>query len=315
MINGLSMNPTVSIVLPTRNGSRYLNDAIQSCVEQTHQDWELIIVDDASNDATPDIIQQWKGRDTRIRSLRNERNRKLPASLNRGFAEARGAFLTWTSDDNLYRPPALATMLEFLKSHPQVGMVYADYTLIDEDGNVLRVQPVGNPTGLVYSNCINCCFLYRREVMREIGDYEERFVLVEDLDYWLRVAKRFQLAPLHQDLYLYREHRHSLTATREFDVRKARERVLYCHLCSARLFDARARANGLMSLCRTAQHGSRKKDARRFFYKALRVSPWTALSSLMIFIISVLLGEKLSSPARGLYRKLRSAGGGANGKQ
>jgi glycosyltransferase involved in cell wall biosynthesis len=125
-------DPLVSIVLPTFNGSRYINDSIHSCVEQTYTNWELIIVDDHSNDSTPQIIAEWTRKDPRIRSIRNPNNLRLPASLNRGFAEASGTYLTWTSDDNLYRFSALQRMVTFLEGNLDYGLVYTDFSEIDE---------------------------------------------------------------------------------------------------------------------------------------------------------------------------------------
>ena len=92
----MKRNPLVSIVLPTHNGARYLEQAVQSCLDQTYRNWELIIVDDASTDETPALIARLVAADSRIRSIRNEVNQKLPGALNTGFAQARGEYLTWT---------------------------------------------------------------------------------------------------------------------------------------------------------------------------------------------------------------------------
>jgi glycosyltransferase involved in cell wall biosynthesis len=106
--------PLVSIILPTYNGSRFLERAIQSCLGQTYFSIELIIVDDASTDSTPEILARAVKQDTRVRVIWHDRNRKLPAALNTGFSEAKGEFLTWTSDDNEYLPNAIEQMVDFL---------------------------------------------------------------------------------------------------------------------------------------------------------------------------------------------------------
>ena len=106
--------------------------AIQSCLDQTYPNWELIIVDDASTDDTPVRIAQYVAGDSHLRSVRHETNRRLPAALNTGFSQAKGDYLTWTSDDNCYRPNALTEMVAFLESEPEVDIVYTDYTEIDE---------------------------------------------------------------------------------------------------------------------------------------------------------------------------------------
>lgn len=222
--------PLVSIVLPTYNGAKYLAEAVESCRAQTWPNWELIIVDDCSTDATPDLIRSLAQQDPRIRSVRHERNRKLPAALNTGFAQARGEFLTWISDDNAYRPEALAEMAAYLLARPEVGLVYTDSMVVDENGRPLRVRRVPEPETLLERDPVGWSFLYRRAVRESVGDYAEEFFLSEDYDYWLRVSMRFRLAPLHKDLFLYRQHGSSLTASREKEIERTWPRMLEKHL-------------------------------------------------------------------------------------
>src|SRR5260221_4071409 len=137
--------PLISIVLPAYNGATYLGQALQSCLDQSYLAWELIVVDDASTDATPAIIREFAMHDSRVSCIRHETNRRLPGALNTGFAAARGEFLTWTSDDNLYRVNAFEAMAAVLTEMPAVDFVYADFDVIDEAGRVVpsqgRVRP------------------------------------------------------------------------------------------------------------------------------------------------------------------------------
>ena len=112
----MNKKPLVSIVLPTYNGYRFLEKSICSILNQSHSNWELIIVDDASTDESPEIIDKYVLADKRIRSIRHETNRKIPAALNTGFTQAEGVYLTWTSDDNCYKPDALVNMVDYLES-------------------------------------------------------------------------------------------------------------------------------------------------------------------------------------------------------
>src|SRR5262249_6500825 len=206
--------PLISIVLPTFNGARYLREAIESCLHQTYPNWELILVDDASTDETPSIIAEYMARDSRVTTLRNPVNRKLPGSLNAGFARARGELLTWTSDDSCYRPQALSERAAFLEANPSVDLVYADFSVIDEDGATRGEGWVGPIEELPLRNSIGACFLYRRTVHECLGGYDEDLALVEDWDYWLRASASFRLGRLREGLYLYRCHKNSLTETR-----------------------------------------------------------------------------------------------------
>src|SRR5689334_19835687 len=154
----------VSIVLPTYNGARYLRESLDSILAQTHESWQLVVVDDGSADETPQIIAEYAARDARIESIRHERNQGMARGLNNGFAAARGDYLTWTSDDNRYKPSALADMVAFLEERADVGLVYTDYTVIDGDGNEVSRERVRDPSWLVYMNVLMGCFLYRRDV-------------------------------------------------------------------------------------------------------------------------------------------------------
>ncbi len=126
--------PSISVVLPTHNGAKFLDSAIGSVVAQTWEDWELLVVNDASTDGTAQKIEAWAEKDERIRTIPLDRNLGLPAALNAGFRLARGAHFTWTSDDNWYRPDALAKMLDALEAEPRSDVVFSGYTEVDENG-------------------------------------------------------------------------------------------------------------------------------------------------------------------------------------
>ena len=103
-------SPKISIVLPVYNREKLLPKAIESCLNQTFKDFELIIIDDCSKDKSFEIAKEYAKQDQRIKVIRNEPNKRLPASLNIAFKEARGQYFTWTSDDNLLHENALEKM-------------------------------------------------------------------------------------------------------------------------------------------------------------------------------------------------------------
>ena len=207
--------PLISVVLPTFNGARHLTEAIDGCLKQTWTNWELIIVDDHSTDETPEIIKRHAAADERIRSVRHDRNQKLPAALNTGFALARGEYCTWTSDDNFYQPDALKKMAAVLDRNEKVDIVYTGYGRINEAGQPSSSGLLLPPEDLGYrGNMITPCFLFRRRVYDLVGGYAEDLFLAEDYFFWLCAAEKFRFQPLPEDLYRYREHSNSLTAQR-----------------------------------------------------------------------------------------------------
>lgn len=250
--DSLGESATVSIVMPTYNGSAYIEQAIESCLAQSLVRWELIIVDDGSTDDTPEQIAHYVRTDDRIRSFRHSTNRHVAAALNTGFSRARGDYLTWTSDDNHYRPDALAAMVEFLEANPHVGLVYSGYTEVSEDDAVLGYRAPAAPVELLRKNPIRACFLYRRQVGDAVGKYAEDLALVEDYDYWLRVSVDFVLAPLDRDLYVYRTHPASLTAQDPDVVSAAFEKALARNLPQIPWASPAQKARAYLHLARRA---------------------------------------------------------------
>lgn len=224
------MMPKVSIVLPTYNGKRYLRESIDSILNQTYTEWELIIVDDCSTDGTSVIVDEYAKLDNRIYVVHNKENKKLPASLNIGFSLAKGQYLTWTSDDNLFEKNALEVMAVYLDRHEDVFMVRGSMQYIDEKEAVIGQSAQYNDEKMYSGNCVGACFMYRKEVHDVVGDYDEESFCVEDYDYWLRVLGYFRrIVPIEKTLYKYRRHGESLSEVRKEQVRDqlARLRVRY----------------------------------------------------------------------------------------
>ena len=213
--------PKVSIVLPTYNGEKFIRESIDSILGQTFTDWELILVDDCSTDGTPDIVNRYAASDSRIRAIHNTENQKLPASLNIGFREAKGEYLTWTSDDNMYLPAALEKMAAYLDAHEDEVMVCAWMDVIYENGDFYCEHLAYSEEHMFYNDCVGACFMYKRRVLQEIGDYDVSFFLVEDYEYWMRILTHYgHIGWIDEKLYIYRIHDGSLTETRKRDVRR-----------------------------------------------------------------------------------------------
>jgi hypothetical protein len=195
----------VSVVLPVFNGGRHLRRSIESCLEQSHTSIELVIVDDCSTDETPTIIREYAKQDERIVSTRNDRNLRLPRALNVGFARTTGQLLTWTSHDNWYAPDAIEKLVRYLCTWQDIDFVYSAFYFVDEEGRVNpKIVYPDPPWMLQFADVVGCCFLYRRAVYEQIGDYSVDTEYAEDHDYWLRVYRRFKMMRLPTPLYYYR---------------------------------------------------------------------------------------------------------------
>lgn len=205
----------VSIVLPVYNGEVNLPAAVDSIINQTYQNIELIAVNDCSTDGTEKILNEYAKRDSRIVVLNNPVNLRLPGALNEGFAHTTGEYLTWTSDDNIYKENAIQKMVECLQADESIDMVYANFTQIDAKGKILAEVKPSDADKLPYGNVVGACFLYKREIAELIGTYDADLFLAEDYDYWIRMWKAGKLVHMDENLYYYRVHEGSLTSTKE----------------------------------------------------------------------------------------------------
>ena len=214
------METEISIILPTYNGERFIRESIESCLNQTFQNFELIIVNDCSTDNTPLIIEEYAQKDARVKVIRNEFNKKLPQSLNVGFSLAKGAYFTWTSDDNKYASTALEIMLSALKNNAEADLVYCDYTLINEKGQITEIRRFED-VNKSFNNWLGCgaCFLYKKEIHFSNNGYNPSAFLIEDYDFFVRAYLKYDFLYLpDESLYFYREHGASLTVTQNASI-------------------------------------------------------------------------------------------------
>lgn len=212
----------VSIVLPTYNGEKVIEEAIKSILKQSYERIELVIVNDCSTDSTKQIIEKYACMDSRIKIINNVENRKLPASLNIGFDNCKGNYFTWTSDDNILKPNMIERLLKILKD-TGADFVYAKSEYIDNNGQSLSISDdelLKNINNLYFTNIIGACFLYKSVLHQELHGYDEQKFLVEDYDFWLRAKGRHKFVYLPEVLYQYRVHGESLSGQRKLTIKK-----------------------------------------------------------------------------------------------
>ena len=228
----------VSIILPVYNGERYLAEAIQSCLTQSHQHIELIIVNDCSSDSSLSIAENFAKADMRIRVLSNEKNLNLPSSLNVGHKAASGNYMTWISDDNMFESHAIEALLKHL--HTSDGeLVFSNFTRIDAHSNSIDSYEFKNDASILLDNIVGASFLYSRQLYDDVGGYNKTLHTIEDYDFWLQASRLTHFNHVPLDLYKYRVHTESLSAGLKDDVVKkaqdfsAKLETSYCNFFHA----------------------------------------------------------------------------------
>ncbi|MDA2963418.1 MAG: glycosyltransferase [Actinomycetota bacterium] len=219
----------VSVVLPTYNHAKFLRESIESVLNQSYKNLELIIVNDGSKDVTKDLLKEYEN-NSAITIIHQE-NKGLPNALNRGFAIAKGEFLTWTSADNFYELTAIQAMVDFLDINKEVGVVYGNYFAIKPNGqkmvatdnwrsydrNLVDPAVVTLPKHARFFkripiNSVGPQFLYRASFAKIVGKYSNTPGM-EDYDFWSRmeIVTELMRLPREDALYSYRVHGESIS--------------------------------------------------------------------------------------------------------
>jgi glycosyltransferase involved in cell wall biosynthesis len=185
--------PAISIVMPVYNAAPFLAEAMESLLKQSYPDFELIIIDDGSLDASVDIIRGFS--DERIRLLSNDVNRGVIHSLNRGVSEALGSYIARMDADDIAMPDRLRMQKEYLDDHPDIDVVAGIVALIDAEGrdagrwpdDARHVSPGSIRAFMPVNNCIaHPTVMVRADVLRAFG-YRTAQKGAEDYDLWLRM--------------------------------------------------------------------------------------------------------------------------------
>lgn len=209
--------PLVSIAIPIYNSERFLPAALDSLLAQQHSNWEGLLWDDGSSDASAAIAAGYARRDPRFQLLGDGRNHGNPAALAATLAQARGAYVGVLDSDDLLEPCALSAMLDFMRGQPRLGMAYSQYLEIDENGGVLgagtRFRTPYSPQHLLVEFMTFHFRLIRAEAYRQVGGYDPAVDESADYDLCLRLSEACGIGHLPQVLYRYRIHRGSMSAS------------------------------------------------------------------------------------------------------
>ncbi len=212
-------SPRVSVVTATHNGARFLAAAIQSILGQSHSDFEYVIVDDASTDASAAILAGFAAHDARVRVVTNSTQLGPAGALNRALAAAQGGYVAVLDHDDLALPERLARQVAFLDAHPEVGAVGAQARIIDEGSATINHQAYPTHPAVVRwqllfgASLLHSASMYRRVLVQQLGGYSEDHPYLCDYELLGRMAEISQITNLPEELACYRRSQTQVSAT------------------------------------------------------------------------------------------------------
>ncbi len=204
----------VTVFMPVYNAATYLSPAINSILNQTFKDFELLIIDDGSTDNSNEIIRGYS--DKRLRFIAHSKNVGIPRTRNEGLAEARGKFIVHMDADDISVPHRIERQVEFMEKYPQTGVSSSWYRLMDSQETIfLPVSDNEIKVALLFDRCpiTQGGSIFRRDLFEKHGlRYDEGYPQAEDYELWTRCALLFPMANIGEALISYRRHSEQETA-------------------------------------------------------------------------------------------------------
>lgn len=270
--------PTVSVIIPTYNRACFLRSAIASVINQTFQDFEIIIVDDGSKDNTQSLVQELE--DERIRYVRHETNRGEAKARNTGVLNSSGEYIAFLDDDDEWFPDKLQRQLNLLQSaDSSVGGVYTGYVAIDAvEGRTLR-ECAPEKRGNIYKdlaagNVIGgpSTVLLRMECFKKLGLFDETIPWGLDYDMWIRIAEKYGFECIKEPLVKYYYHEDQISNFTEMRI-KGKEALLKKH----KIYFSEnpiVHSSHLLEIGGLYSNRQEHEKAREMFKKAIKIYPY-----------------------------------------
>jgi glycosyltransferase involved in cell wall biosynthesis len=278
--------PLVSVAVSTWNRADLVGRAVRSVLAQTFGDFELLVVDDGSTDATPDVICRIE--DSRLRYIRHDQNRGISCTRNTAITRARGEWMAFLDDDNEWAADYLERQLALAASRPGADVVYCRARRHDDRTGRDIAWTQGVREGRVFRNVVDgwhllmSCVMIRRALLVEIGGLDERLGTTEDVDLWLRLGRRAEFAGTADELVVRHDHHGGRQLSLDFALRARDLAVLddkwraeitaACGPAAYRWWRLGLELCGALLAAEAGQRAEALKSARRM----ARSLPWSA---------------------------------------
>ncbi len=253
--------PLVTVYITNYNYGKYLQQAIESVLNQTFQDFEVIIIDDGSTDNSKQIIESYSDHE-KVKII-FQKNKGLNITNNIALRVANGKYIMRLDADDYLDSNALLVMSNMLENNPELGLVYPDYYLVDAEGNIMNVRKrmaMTKEVSLPDQPAHGACTLIRTDFLKKIGGYDEEFSCQDGYHLWVNFVARYKIDNVDTPLFYYRQHGHNLTSNED--------RILTTRSAIKDKFIDKNQPNGSTNIAILPVRGS-KLDPKNITFKKL----------------------------------------------
>lgn len=305
---------TVSVVTPTYNRGEVIDRAVQSVLNQSYKNYEIIVVDDASTDNTLEVINSFT--DPRIRYLRHEENKGGAAARNTGIKAANGKYIAFLDSDDEWVKTKLERQLHVLNELPEeIGVIASDQVNIHSDGREVIVssnRDIGhNQKGYQISHAkilkqnpaITSSALVKKECFERVGLFDEELPAHQEWDMWIRISRYYRFYRIREPLVRYYLTPNSIFRNRNGSKRviEATMRIVDKHYQDMVEHSRLSLSQHLHFIGSLISHRNSSREGAKYFLKAIRVCPWNVRSFFSLLILS-LMGSHYSDVVKRLKR-------------
>lgn len=309
--------PLVSIVTPTYNQAAFLRETIETVLSQDYPHIEHIVIDDGSTDETPQILAEYSGRI----QWESQKNMGQTPTINKGWVQSTGEIITWLNSDDTFLPGAVSKGVEYLNSHPDVGIVFGDTLFTEADG--APIEESKRLKGFDFRKFVVKCenlipqpsAFIRRSVLENTGPLDPSYYYFMDWDFWLRAGIRNRIEYIPELLSTYRLHQESKTVAQ---AAKAAPELEYMYRKFFALPELPEEIKRLEKWAMVNMYftsggyylkGGNPRGARQMGLKAMQSNPMALGRPQMVhkFLYCMLGGGSSYQRGRGVYHKARAA--------
>ena len=278
-------HPTVSVIIPAYNCPDLLAEAIASVRNQTYEDYEVIVVDDGSDDDTADVAEGIAADWPKMRAIRAE-HKGLAAARNRAVSEMAGQWIALLDADDLWKPEKLQRCMDYLAARPELSIVYTPMAPITMDGKVIKGHSKPCLAGRLTEELFQSIFVHdpaaviHKRVIETCGGFDESLPVSVGHEFWLRVSTRFEFGLIDEPLALRRWSEQSLTRRNRSRGRRIKAAMLerfYFELGGADMLKPAPAMRRLSSVHYKAGKlllaEGNPRQAKRYLAKAVRYKP------------------------------------------